>query len=167
MDIISDNEGLISNLELLAHLQDPDVRGRGRHQKHVDEVIKYLKSTPAKAQTLEEADKLLAKIERFKLTKAEKLQLFNVRPTTLVEIHLIVEECEERMTEEETQDLLELIYEHFGGIDGEEEGEAEAEAKNDGDDMDEEPTTTAPGNAMEDELVHADGAAASSPEPED
>ena len=41
----------------------------------------------------------------------ELLQLVNLRPLTLVEVHRIVEECEERMGEEEILRVLDVIRE--------------------------------------------------------
>jgi len=44
-----------------------------------------------------------------RLTVCELLQLLNLRPTSLVEIHRAIEECEERLSEEDTLALLGLI----------------------------------------------------------
>ena len=47
--------------------------------------------------------------QRVQLTNAELLQLINLRPLTLVEVHRIVEECEERMGEQDILTLLDTI----------------------------------------------------------
>lgn len=41
--------------------------------------------------------------------RAEILQLINLVPTSAVEIHLIVESCEERLSGERVEELLGLI----------------------------------------------------------
>jgi hypothetical protein len=49
----------------------------------------------------------------FNLTKAEVLQLLNAVPKTPVEVHLLVEDCEERLQEEEVESLLHLVQLHL------------------------------------------------------
>lgn len=56
-----------------------------------------------------------------KLTKNEKLMIVNILPDTLLQLVLIIKDCEERLTEEEIQNLLELINEFVKTPDPEEE----------------------------------------------
>lgn len=53
------------------------------------QTIKYLEDTPCKKQTPDAISQFLRAIEPFKLTKAEKLALLNICPTTPVEIQLV------------------------------------------------------------------------------
>ena len=46
-------------------------------------------------------------------SRAEKLQLVNLRPTQPVELQLIIEEIEERFNEEEIGDIVDLVTEHL------------------------------------------------------
>lgn len=47
-------------------------------------------------------------IERARLTRMECLALVNTPPCSVVEVHLIVEECEERLSPEDVKALVEL-----------------------------------------------------------
>ncbi|KAI9602410.1 hypothetical protein H4Q26_001699 [Puccinia striiformis f. sp. tritici PST-130] len=47
------------------------------------------------------------------LTKAERLQICDLAPTELVEIYLIIEECDSRFTEEEIQSIIEIVKENL------------------------------------------------------
>ena len=44
--------------------------------------------------------------KQFKLSKTELLQLVNLKPTTHVELHAIIEECEERYTENQVRFIV-------------------------------------------------------------
>ena len=44
----------------------------------------------------------------FKLTRMETLALVNTPPCSIVEIHLLVEECEERLSPDDVRELLQL-----------------------------------------------------------
>ena len=70
-----------------------------------------------------------------RLTTCELIQLVNLRPQSLVEIHRAIEECEERLSEEDTLALLQLIQttlpppNNARANDKQDEPEAEAEAE--------------------------------------
>ena len=80
-----------------------------------DQVIDYLQRYPPATQSRPVLSACLASLhallarQRVQLTNAELLQLVNLRPLTLVEVHRIVEECEERMGEQDILTLLDTI----------------------------------------------------------
>ncbi|TFK27671.1 hypothetical protein FA15DRAFT_613497 [Coprinopsis marcescibilis] len=63
---------------------------------------------PTIRQTTESITNLVKKLEPFDLTKAEKLQIVNLMPTTAVELYVIVEELEDRFGER-MDELLQSI----------------------------------------------------------
>lgn len=78
-----------------------------------DKVISYLSRFSAGVQTDEHITAFLTAaknlLETANLTQAEILSLINLRPSTLVEIHRVIEECEERLTEEQVEELLQYL----------------------------------------------------------
>jgi len=72
-------------------------------------VRRYLNSTPASTQRREQLEHLLKELEKFSLTKAERLQILNLMPHLLVELYVIVPQIEERFSDEEISNLLSLI----------------------------------------------------------
>lgn len=117
MEVKNDNSALLSNYEVMQLLSDIQM-GRGqikpnKHQKNLAtityETVKYLENTPCKNQTPEIIDNFMSDLRTFNLTKAEKLQILNQCPKSAVEIQLIVEESEERLTEEQIYQLLEIV----------------------------------------------------------
>lgn len=115
MEVKNPNEALLSNLDVMRLLKDIQA-GRNGHQKPTKdqqnlgtityETLKYLEGTPCALQAPEHITPFMDTVSEFKLTKAEKLQLMNSRPTTMVEMHLIVEESEERFASEEQMEHL-------------------------------------------------------------
>mmetsp|Transcript_27678 Transcript_27678/g.58244 ORF Transcript_27678/g.58244 Transcript_27678/m.58244 type:complete len:151 (-) Transcript_27678:126-578(-) len=72
-------------------------------------LLQYLDGTRCSALTSESVQELLQAVKPFKLMRAETLMLLNTLPRSLVEVHLVVEECEERLSLEERQRLLALV----------------------------------------------------------
>jgi RNA polymerase Rpb4 len=126
---------LISNLAVLEMLQ-PRVESRKgrkstskqlRHRDWIErQVVDYLKgssctqfSTASNAaalhKTLRSNKKVKASVDNgaissgFDLTDAESLQILNLSPTEPVEIHLLIDELQDRMTAEKQEELLAAI----------------------------------------------------------
>ncbi|MCO5578997.1 hypothetical protein L7F22_032848 [Adiantum nelumboides] len=73
------------------------------------QVHDYLTQMPAGTQTRDALCNFIEQVEKFKLTKGERLQAINTRPSSAVEVHLIVEDCEERMTAELVDQFLATV----------------------------------------------------------
>lgn len=69
----------------------------------------YLRNTPCTVQSDAVIEKFNKALEEFDLTKAERLQILNLRATTDVEIQLIVEESEERFSDDDIKKLCDIV----------------------------------------------------------
>ncbi|KAK2142612.1 hypothetical protein LSH36_933g00035 [Paralvinella palmiformis] len=126
MEVIDENAAKLSNYEVYSLLKDIQSGTNGqkkptKHQQHLATVsystLKYLERTPCTGQSAEVIQNLIKALEPFKLTKAEKLQLLNHRPSSAVEIQLMIEESEERLTDQQIDELLDIISANVPGED--------------------------------------------------
>ncbi|KAI7829997.1 RNA polymerase Rpb4-domain-containing protein [Kickxella alabastrina] len=141
MEVINRQEALLTNYEVLLVLQEEDERhkaqqssGQGRYPENVTtlkfEALQYLNNTACTTQSVEQISELKRQLEEYELTKAEILQIINLRPKTLVEFHFIIEECGERFGAEDLEQLVEIVAaalprDDEEGEDAEEEGDDE------------------------------------------
>lgn len=116
MEVVNENVATLSNAEVFQLLEDEKlIEHRITNVATVAyETIKHLERTPCKHQDNETIEKFMKALSPYDFTKAEKLQLLNLRPTSIVEVQLIIEELDERLkTEEELQKLIDLIEENL------------------------------------------------------
>ncbi|CAO2650040.1 Nn.00g013320.m01.CDS01 [Neocucurbitaria sp. VM-36] len=138
MHIKNPQSALLSNHELLLHLQKEEAEysgtdgtGRARQRpsglNHIlRDGLTYLQTPdfptgtiasthPSRPMTLYKGPHSLfrALAPKYRLNRAEYLQLYNLRPTTQVMLELVIEEAGSRFTEEELHDILAIIQQVF------------------------------------------------------
>ncbi|XP_029303338.1 DNA-directed RNA polymerase III subunit RPC9 isoform X1 [Cottoperca gobio] len=139
MEVKNANAAMLSNYEVFKLLTDLKEQrkdsGKSKNstgQQNLNtimyETLKYLSKTPCSRQNPEIVKEFLTTMMPHKLTKAEKLQLLNHRPQTAVEIQLMVEESEERLSEEQIEELIHTVAAVLPG-DPEQENAAPADAE--------------------------------------
>lgn len=125
--VISEREKLLSNFEVLEHLKEiqqqnnwkPNDQKKYKRSFNPDletvtkEVVSYLEKTTTAQQSVELITSCMNKLAKFQLEKIERLQIINSAPHSLVNLYAIVEECDQRFTEEESQEILDIVEELF------------------------------------------------------
>lgn len=151
MKIVKENAAFLSNFEVLTLLKglQSDKKtsgGKAAAARTVPnlatvsyETITYLEGTACVRQTAEHIEDFLRQISAlpFKLSKVEKLQLINHRPTSPVEIQLLIEESEERLSDEDIITLLDLVERTLPPREDEEPAEDEGDQGRDEEPMQE------------------------------
>jgi len=124
--VLKETAAHLSNYEVLNILKEiKSNKDKPRNQlaSITYQTVRYLEEMPCKDQTPEKIRDFLKAVEPFNLTKSEKLILLNLCPKTALEIQLIVEDGEDRLSEEEVESLLQVISDHFEEESKEEEAE--------------------------------------------
>ncbi|XP_012176577.1 DNA-directed RNA polymerase III subunit RPC9 [Bombus affinis] len=114
MEVLKDCSAYLSNYEVLNILQNIKSNKKQKMKQNqlasiTYQTIRYLEETPCKRQTPEKIRGLLQALEPYKLTKCEKLTLLNMCPKTPLEIQLIIEDSEDRLTDDEVNSLLQVV----------------------------------------------------------
>ncbi|OQR76041.1 DNA-directed RNA polymerase III subunit RPC9-like [Tropilaelaps mercedesae] len=113
MSVVRPMAALLSNFEVLSILKASQSEAKSCKSLATlsYETLKHLEQSPAAKQSEDVVVAFLQEIKNFPkpLSKAEKLQLLNLRPTNVAELQVIIENVEERLTEQELDTLLEIV----------------------------------------------------------
>jgi hypothetical protein len=104
-------------------------KGKQRLATVAYEVVRYLENSPSANQTTEEITKFMLAVKSSELSKIEKLQFVNLVPQAPVDVHLLVKDCETRLSEERIPELIGLVTESFPGCKKEDATEEEEEPR--------------------------------------
>jgi hypothetical protein len=118
MKIVEENLGLLSNDEVLAVLKDREADKQPVVSRATpSEIQAYTALLDHSSGSFKDREALQAFIDGVKpygLTRSEIVQLINHRPPSVVEIFLCIEDCEERFSEQQIEELLSLVHTHLG-----------------------------------------------------
>lgn len=73
------------------------------------QTVRFLEDSPCKTQTKVKIFEFLDAIKKYKLSKTETLMIVNDPPTTPLHIQLLVEDSEERLSEEEVAQIIAIV----------------------------------------------------------
>lgn len=117
METLKANSAFLCNYEVMQILQQLKDNTQRKHKREASlatvtyETIHYLQDTECKNQSPEAIQKFLEAMKKYKLTKTEKLMMVNTPPRTELEIQLIVQESEERLSETDVKDIITIVSE--------------------------------------------------------
>lgn len=112
MEIVESCSLLLSNREVLDLLRNNIISKKQTNLATIlYETTSYLESSPAVNCSSTNITQFLdiIKERKYNLSKMEKIQLVNLQPQNETELHLIVDNIEEKLTDEQRNDLLELV----------------------------------------------------------
>ncbi|KAH3685947.1 hypothetical protein WICPIJ_003069 [Wickerhamomyces pijperi] len=149
MKIELEREKLLSNFEVYQHLKqiqkdnnwDLKTNKDGKKDRKVRkafnpdleaisrDIVSYLEKSNIQEQTEENVSNCITDLaSKFPLEKIEVLQVINSKPRSFVSLYAVVEECDQRFSEEQSQEILDIVNQYFPSEQGEEEeGEEEEE----------------------------------------
>lgn len=112
MEIVNPRFSLISNFEVLETLRKIDTKkkfGLRNLATITYETLLHLEDTHCKTQTTDTILGFLKEIKKFNITKNECLMMINDPPTSPLHIQLLIEDSEERLTEEQVNQIIEIV----------------------------------------------------------
>ncbi|XP_011189270.1 DNA-directed RNA polymerase III subunit RPC9 [Zeugodacus cucurbitae] len=119
MEIVNPCFSVLSNYEVmesLKTLKDTKKKYGLRNLATITyETLQYLEDSPSKQQSRENIHAFLTEVKSLscKLTTTECLMMVNDPPTSALHIQLLIEDSEERLSEEQVNEILQIVAKHF------------------------------------------------------
>ncbi|UNI19844.1 hypothetical protein JDV02_005991 [Purpureocillium takamizusanense] len=127
MKVIESQTAVLSNYEVFEHLVDQRQRykskkrrGPGNLETVVKELLQYLRTAPGPLSqepttyTPASISQLLERLRPFDLSKGEVVMILNLRPASVIGLNTVVEEMSERFTEDQQQEMVDIIADVLG-----------------------------------------------------
>ncbi|VDP12603.1 unnamed protein product [Soboliphyme baturini] len=119
MEVVNERRIYLSNYEVLRLLQEKGDQSEDKssapHSKALStvvyETVKYLQGTPCIEQTEESIVKTIEQLKKFNLSKKEILQILNLRPSTPLELQMIITEGDQKLSEDSITEILSVVQE--------------------------------------------------------
>ncbi|KAI6092896.1 RNA polymerase II [Hypoxylon rubiginosum] len=138
MKILEAQSAVLTNVEVYTFLNDQekqyqkqDRKGPANLETLRKEVLEYFAEPPGplsqKPQPFDAAaiPVLFKKLRGYQISKGEFIMLFNVRPANVAVLNTVIEDMEERFSEENQEEILNIIAETLGQFPPKEDNDEE------------------------------------------
>lgn len=114
MTILNKRVGFLSNYEVLKHLKElknnesDNFYTSIRFKKFTNDICNYFNKIPSITLDIDFKN-MIESLNKYDLTKVEKLQILNFLPKSMVMLHSLIEECDQRFDENTCESILNEI----------------------------------------------------------
>ncbi|XP_055522876.1 DNA-directed RNA polymerase III subunit RPC9 [Wyeomyia smithii] len=112
MEIINPNAAVLTNFEVMSALKNMKSSKKKHGLRNLAtityETVQYLEDTPCREQSSESIVAFLRAMKQFNLTKNECLMMINDPPSSALHIQIMIEDSDERLTDEQVNLIIEL-----------------------------------------------------------
>ncbi|KAL9695360.1 hypothetical protein quinque_014645 [Culex quinquefasciatus] len=126
MEIVNPNAAILTNFEVMATLKGMKSSKKKYGLRNLAtityETVQFLEGTSCKDQTAESVVEFLKAMKQFNLTKNECLMMVNDPPASALHIQIMIEDSDERLTDEQVAKIIEYAAKVRGPADGGGEG---------------------------------------------
>ncbi|KAH6672979.1 DNA-directed RNA polymeras-like protein III subunit RPC9 [Halenospora varia] len=130
MKILEAQAATLTNYEVYTHLQEQKLRHAEANRRPGNlntmrkEVLDYLGEAPSPLGSVpfpyneRTINNLLKALRAWDITKGEMIMILNLRPTKPENLHVVVQQIEDRFSEEDQSHILQVISDVLGRPDG-------------------------------------------------